>query len=191
MLELFKDHNFRMIVLTFSLIFCCMSATLTHMIPRLTDFGYTLVEASLVMSMCAGFGVVGKLSFGWLSDRFSVRKVMAVVITAQFSGQFFMFSSVDYFTFAVGASLFGYGVGGVVPMHGAVVGKTFGRDRFGAVLGLMRPAMFPIQILGVPFAGWIFDVTGSYDTAFKVFLGLYLLAALAIAFYRQPEKTVT
>ena len=31
---------------------------------RLTDFGYTLVEASLVMSMCAGFGVVGKLSFG-------------------------------------------------------------------------------------------------------------------------------
>ena len=76
-------------------------------------------------------------------------------------------------------------------MHGAVVGKTFGRDRFGAVLGLMRPAIFPIQILGVPFAGWIFDVTGSYDTAFKVFLELYLLAALAIAFYREPAKTVT
>ena len=72
-----------------------------------------------------------------------------------------------------------------------MVGKTFGRDRFGAVLGLMRPAIFPIQILGVPFAGWIFDVTGSYDTAFKVFLGLYLLAVLAIAFYRQPAKTVT
>ena len=191
MLELFKDHNFRMIVLTFSLMFCCMSATLTHMIPRLTDFGYTLVEASLVMSMCAGCGVVGKLSFGWLSDRFSVRKVMAVVITAQFSGQFLMYGSLDYFTFAIGACLFGYGVGGVVPMHGAVVGKTFGRDRFGAVLGLMRPAMFPIQILGVPFAGWIFDVTGSYDMAFQVFLGLYLFAALAIAFYRQPAKTVT
>ena len=191
MLELFKDYNFRMIVLTFSLMFCCMSATLTHMIPRLTDFGFTLVEASLVMSMCAGFGVVGKLSFGWLSDRFSVRKVMAVVIIAQFSGQFLMYGSLDYVTFAIGACLFGFGVGGVVPMHGAVVGKTFGRDRFGAVLGLMRPAMFPIQILGVPFAGWIFDVTGSYDMAFQVFLGLYLFAALAVAFYRQPADTVT
>ena len=63
--------------------FCCY-ATLTHMIPRLTDFGYTLVEASLVMSMCAGFGWWVKPSFGWLSDRFSVRKVMAVVIIAQF-----------------------------------------------------------------------------------------------------------
>ena len=191
LLELFKEHNFRMIVLTFSLLFCSMSATLTHMIPRLTDFGYTLVEASLVMSLCAGFGVVGKLSFGWLSDRLSVRKVMAIVISMQFTGQYLMFGSLDYLTFALGASMFGFGVGGVVPMHGAVVGKTFGRDRFGAVLGLMRPAMFPIQILGVPFAGWIFDVTGSYDTAFQVFLGLYFLAALAVSFYRQPAKTVT
>ena len=106
-------------------------------------------------------------------------------------GQYLMFGSLDYLTFALGASMFGFGVGGVVPMHGAVVGKTFGRDRFGAVLGLMRPAMFPIQILGVPFAGWIFDVTGSYDTAFQVFLGLYFLAALAVSFYRQPAKTVT
>jgi MFS family permease len=191
LLELFKEHNFRMIVLTFSLLFCSMSATLTHMIPRLTDFGYTLVEASLVMSLCAGFGVAGKLSFGWLSDRLSVRKVMAIVIFMQFTGQYLMFSSLDYLTFAIGASMFGYGVGGVVPMHGAVVGKTFGRDRFGAVLGLMRPAMFPIQILGVPFAGWIFDVTGSYDIAFQVFLGLYFLAALAVSFYRQPAKSVT
>ena len=191
LLELFKEHNFRMIVLTFSLLFCSMSATLTHMIPRLTDFGYTLVEASLVMSLCAGFGVVGKLSFGWLSDRLSVRKVMAIVIFMQFTGQYLMFSSLDYLTFAIGASMFGYGVGGVVPMHGAVVGKTFGRDRFGAVLGLMRPAMFPIQILGVPFAGWIFDVTGSYNVAFQVFLGLYFLAALAVSFYRQPAKSVT
>ena len=191
LLELFKEHNFRMIVLTFSLLFCSMSATLTHMIPRLTDFGYTLVEASLVMSLCAGFGVIGKLSFGWLSDRLSVRKVMAIVIFMQFTGQYLMFSSLDYVTFAIGASMFGYGVGGVVPMHGAVVGKTFGRDRFGAVLGLMRPAMFPIQILGVPFAGWIFDVTGSYDIAFQVFLGLSFLAALAVSFYRQPAKTVT
>ena len=78
---------------------------------------------------------------------------MGIVIFMQFSRQYLMFSSLDYSAFAIGASMFGFGVGGVVPMHGAVVGKTFGRDRFGAVLGLMRPAMFPIQILGVPFAG--------------------------------------
>jgi|TARA_B110000967_G_scaffold208163_1_gene259473 MFS family permease len=190
MRDVFREHNFWVIVLTFSLIFCCMGATLTHMIPRLTDNGYTLVQASLVMSLCAGFGVTGKLSFGWLGDRLSLRKVMSIVIVMQFTGQLLMYLSVDLVVFAVGASLFGYGVGGVVPMHGATVGKTFGRDRFGAILGLMRPAMLPIQILGVPFAGWIYDVTGSYAIAFEVFLGIYFLAAVALSFYRQPPANV-
>lgn len=190
MRDVFREHNFWVIVLTFSLIFCCMGATLTHMIPRLTDNGYTLVQASLVMSLCAGFGVTGKLSFGWLGDRLSLRKVMSIVIVMQFTGQLLMYLSVDLVVFAIGASLFGYGVGGVVPMHGATVGKTFGRERFGAILGLMRPAMLPIQILGVPFAGWVYDVTGSYANAFEAFLAIYLLAAIALSFYRQPQSNV-
>ena len=41
----------------------------------------------------------------------------------------------------------------------------------------MRPAMFPIQILGVPFAGLVFDEFGSYDIAFRVFL-LFILSRL-------------
>ncbi len=185
--DVWRERNFWVIVLTFSLIFCCMSTTLTHMVPRLTDMGHALSLASLVMSLCAGLGVVGKLSFGWLGDKLPMRRIMLLVIVVQFSGQLIMYTSVDLWLFAIGAALFGYGVGGVVPMHGTIVGKTFGRERFGAVLGLMRPAMFPIQILGVPFAGWVYDTTGSYALAFEVLLVLYVFAALAVTFYRAPE----
>jgi len=191
MREVFRDRNFWVIVTTFSIIFSCMSTTLTHMVPRLTDMGHDLSLASLVMSLCAGLGIAGKLSFGWLGDRVPVRRVMLLVVVIQFAGQFIMYQAVGLSWFAFGAALFGYGVGGVVPMHGAIVGKTFGRERFGAVLGLMRPAMFPIQILGVPFAGWVFDTTGSYALAFQVLLGLYLVAGVAITFYRGPERLPT
>lgn len=185
-----KERNFWAIVLTFSLAFCCMSATLTHMVPRLTDMGHELARASLVMSLCAGFGVMGKLSFGWMGDKWPVRRLMLLIIVVQFAGQLMMYLAEDLLLFSLGAALFGYGVGGVVPMHGTIVGRTFGRERFGAVLGLMRPAMFPIQILGVPFAGWVFDTTGSYALAFEVLLGLYLLAAVAISFYRAPQRLI-
>ena len=190
MREVLRQSNFWIIALTFGLLFCCMSSTLTHMIPRITDLGISLVDASLVMSLCAGFGVCGKLGFGWLGDRLPLRRVMWLVITLQFSGQAVMFSSSEMLSFACGAMLFGLGVGGVVPMNGNIVGSTFGRERFGAVLGALRPAMFPIQILGVPFAGWIFDETGSYDIAFQVFLCLYVMAAIVVAFYRQPSVQV-
>ena len=185
-----RDRNFWVIVLTFSLLFCCMSTTLTHMVPRLTDMGHTLPLASLVMSLCAGLGVAGKLSFGWLGDRLPMRRIMLIVIVIQFSGQLIMFQAQALAWFALGAALFGYGVGGVVPLQGAIVGKTFGSERFGAVLGLMRPAMFPIQILGVPFAGWIYDTTGSYTMAFQVLFVLYAMAAVIITFYRAPAPLI-
>lgn len=188
MREVWRDRNFWSIVVTFALVFCAMSATLTHMVPRLTDMGHSLSLASLVMSLCAGLGVVGKLSFGWLGDKLPMRRVMLLVLVIQFSGQLLMFLHDELLWFAIGAALFGYGVGGVVPLHGIVVGKTFGRERFGAVLGLMRPAMFPVQILGVPFAGWVYDVTGSYALAFQILLGLYLLAAMAVGTYRAPDR---
>jgi cyanate permease len=188
MRDVVREHNFWVIVATFSLLFCSMSATLTHMIPRLVDLGYSLVDAAGVMSVCAGLGVFGKLGFGWVADRQPVRRVVMLVIVLQFTGQFLMFMNEQIVLFTLGAAIFGLGVGGVVPMQGAIVGATFGRERFGAILGLMRPAMFPIQIIGVPFAGWVYDVYHSYDPAFQVFLVLYLCAALAVSFYRAPAK---
>ncbi len=188
MREVWRDRNFWSIVATFSFVFCAMSATLTHMVPRLTDMGHSLSLASLVMSLCAGLGVVGKLSFGWLGDKLPLRRVVMLVLIVQFLGQLIMYMNSDLVVFAFGAALFGYGVGGVVPLHGIVVGKTFGRERFGAVLGLMRPAMFPIQILGVPFAGWVHDTTGSYALAFQVLLGVYALAAISVSTYRAPDR---
>lgn len=185
-----RDRNFWVIVLTLSLTFCCMSTTLTHMVPRLTDMGHSLSLASLVMSLCAGLGVAGKLSFGWLGDRLPMRRIILVIIVTQFAGQMIMFQAVDLTWFALGAAIFGYGVGGVVPMQGTIVGRTFGSERFGAILGLMRPAMFPIQILGVPFAGWVYDTTGSYTQAFQALFVLYALAALAITFYRAPQPVL-
>ena len=181
-----RDQNFWVIAVSFALLFCCMSATLTHMVPRVTDLGYTLSQASLMMSLCAGLGVLGKLSFGWLGDRLGIRTNLWVIVVVQFTGQLLMYISPGLIVFGMGAALFGYGVGGVVPMQATAVGKTFGRERFGAVLGLIRPAQFPIQILGVPFAGWVYDTYGSYDLSFQIFLGIYFVAALSILFYRAP-----
>jgi len=185
-----RDRNFWVMASGFALVFCCMSATLTHMVPRVTDLGHPLAQASYVMSLCAGLGVAGKLCFGYLGDRLGVRTNMWGVIAIQFCGQLMMYLNHDLLWFSLGAALFGFGVGGVVPMQATTVAKTFGRERFGAVLGLIRPAQFPIQILGVPFAGWVFDTTGSYDLSFQVFLGVYAVAAVAFVFYRKPESTV-
>ena len=70
-------------------------------------------------------------------------------------------------------------------------GACFGRRSFGRVMGLMSPMLLPIQILGVPFAGYVFDRFGSYDLAFTVFISMYVSAMLILALLRLPKQEPT
>lgn len=185
---LLKTWNFWMISLAISLLFCAMGATLTHMVPRVTDMGYTLLEAAPVLSFGAAAGVFGKVAFGWLVDRLDPRFGILAALASQFVGQVGMLTFDSYVGFALSATVFGFGMGGVVPLHGAIAGIAFGRENFGKVMGLMRPAMMPLQVAGVPFAGWVFDTYGDYRLAFQVFLGLYLLSAICTWFLRLPSR---
>jgi MFS family permease len=186
-IPVFRERNFWVLVVATGLLFCCQSATLTHMVPRVTDTGVSLQLASLMISLCAGLGVAGKLTFGWFGDFWSARKAFWLAICSQFIGQLLMlWGTHNLPLFAVGAALFGFGMGGIVPLQGALIGRVFGSDRFGRALGLMRPAMLPLQMIGVPLAGWVYDVTGSYQPVFQLFLVLYALAALVIVLFREP-----
>jgi MFS family permease len=150
------------LVVTIGLLFCCQSATLTHLVPRVTDMGYTLLEASAVMSFCAGAGVVGKLTFGWLVDRVRPRDAMLFAIGSQVLGQITMLYGSGYVPFVIGAAAFGFGMGGIVPLQGALVARRW--SSFGRALGLMRRRC--CRAVGVPFAGWVFDFRAFRRRAF-------------------------
>ena len=78
-------------------------------------------------------------------------------------------------------------MGGIVPIHASLVSSLFGQNGFGYIMGLMRPAMLPVMVAGIPFAGWVFDTMGSYDFAYQIFLGLYILAAITVFFIREDK----
>ncbi|MEK7795306.1 MAG: MFS transporter, partial [Candidatus Hydrogenedentota bacterium] len=63
-----RDARFWLIAMSIGLNFFAMSATLTHMIPHVTDLGYSARVAAYVLAASAGVGVLGKLVFGWLTD---------------------------------------------------------------------------------------------------------------------------
>ena len=76
-----------------------MSATLTYD-PPVGALGSWLGRRGFGVMLCAGLGVLGKLGFGWIADRQSVRRVVVMVIILQLTGQFLMYTSDEF-----GASL--------------------------------------------------------------------------------------
>jgi MFS family permease len=185
--EFLRMPHFWGVALTFSLLFCGMGATLTNMIPLARDLGFDGYQAAYALSAGAFTGVIGKVFFGVLSDRANVRLAVVSVIMTQWLGIALIISADHYATLVIASSIFGFGMGGVVPLHAMIVSTMFGPRQFGKVMGLMRPMMIPIQTIGLPLSGYIYDRFGSYDLAFYLFL-IFLLIAIMTTWLMIPSE---
>ena len=58
--------------------------------------------------------------------------------------------------------------------------EYFGRSRFGTIFGFTMALSALGNILGPPFAGWVFDNWGSYDAAWLVLAFLAFTATIIV-----------
>lgn len=157
------------------------------MIPHATDLGFTPARAALALSTVATLGALGKAFFGWISDRIDVRAAMAVSVALQATGVLAVLRAEAYPWLLAAGAVYGLGMGGIVPLWGAMIGAVFGRLSFSRVMGAMSPVILPLQVSGVPFAGWVFDTTGHYAPAFRVFAALYAASIAVLLLIRLPR----
>ncbi|MGD8861183.1 MAG: MFS transporter [Myxococcales bacterium] len=182
-----RDRNFWVIAAVIALNFGSMGAILTHCVPHVTDRGFSPTAGAFVLSVMAGAGATGKPVFGAITDRMDKRTALWLASALQLVGVALLLHANLYPALLLAAAVFGFGMGGVVPLQGALVGAAFGRHAFGRVMGMMAPAMLPISMIGVPFAGFIFDETGSYEIAFQLFIGIFALSMVVLTALRLPE----
>lgn len=190
-MEPLANRNFWVIVLVVAMNFCANSAILTHIIAHAGDMGFPPLRAAFSLSVIALAGVLGKVLFGWTGDRLSGRSALWLAIGLQASGATALLLADTYPRLLTATAIFGLGMGGMMPLWGTLIGACFGRRSFGRVMGLMSPMLLPIQILGVPFAGYVYDTYGSYDVAFTVFICMYVSALLILTLLRMPEQEPT
>ena len=189
--RLHRDRNFWVIAIAVALNFCGNGAILTHMIPHATDLGFAATDAALILSVAAGIGAFGKVAFGWIADHADLRAALWLATGLQTVSLLLLLRLLEASSFTsllIAGGVFGLGMGGIVPLWGSLVGAAFGRRNFGRAMGLMSPVMLPIQLFGIPFAGWTFDRFGSYRIAFLTFLALYLGAMAMLFLLRLPVR---
>ena len=183
-----RERTIWLIALVVGLSFAGTTAVILQIYPHATDLGYSASQAAAVLSVMAGTGALGKPLFGWLADRYDRRGCMWSALLLQALGLVGIINAGTHMSLLGSGALFGLGFGGVLPLWGVLVGAAYGREEFGRILGLMSPMMIPFETLGIPFAGWVFDRTGSYNGAFLTFLSLYAIAAVVLVFLRLPAQ---
>ena len=186
--EAMGDPNFWLIAGAFALTVMGLSAILLHQIPLLIDVGVGDGRAAFALGATAGVGVVGKLGFGALLDRFEQRKVIVACFLLQAAGLALLpFARVPILLWLY-VVVYGYAMGGNATLQATIIGECFGRLHYGSIAGRMSPFIVLSQAVAVPIVGAIRDRTGSYVPAIAMIIVMTLGAALCISRLRLPAR---
>lgn len=176
-----RSRNFWLITIAFSLTGAGLSATLLHQIAFLRDRGLAGPTAAWVLGATAGMGVLGKLGFGSLLDRFGQRAIILLCFALQALGVALLIAPTSTAMLAAFVVVYGFAMGGNATLWATVVAACFGRLHYGAISGWMTPCIVFVQALSIPLAGAVRDRSGHYEPAFLAIIALTLAATVCIA----------
>jgi len=180
--QILKSSTFWHITMAFSCHILVVNAVVTHVIPYLTSIDFTRSFSSLMASAIPLTSIVGRLSFGWLGDKFDKRRVAALgfVLTSLGLLSFGYVATARTWMLVPSLVLIGLGWGGPVPMMPALVREYFGRVRLATVLGLVMGVAALCGMAGPPLAGLAFDILGSYQVVWFGFAGLVVAGMISL-----------
>lgn len=174
------QRDFWLIAGAVGLIIGSNGALLSCLVAYATDRGFSLAQGTALVSLVSGGAVVGKLALGALSDRNDARWLYLVVVGLNVLLLGTLLAQPAYPVLFAIALLSGAAVGGAMPLWTVMVGRRFGLAHMGRAMGLMSTAMLPFNLGGLHLVGATYDASGSYATAFQLFLGAVLLAGLLV-----------
>ncbi len=147
---------------------CCVAMAMpqVHIVAYCADLGFGPARGAEMLSLMLGLGVVSRIASGWIADRIggaatllvgSALQCLTLILYLPFDGLMSLY---------VVSALFGLSQGGIVPSYAIIVRERFPATEAGTRVGLVIMA----TIVGMAVGGWltgaIYDLTGSYQTAF-------------------------
>jgi MFS family permease len=175
-----RDWHFWGLAAVFSSGNVATQMLLVHQVAFLVDHGVAALVAATIAGMVGLVSIVGKVTWGTLSDRTSRELayslafgcVIASIGTLVLAGR--NPASLLPYAYAV---FIGLGYAATAPLTPAAASDLFGGPRFSTIFGSLHVANAVGASTGPWVAGRIFDATGSYAAALALALGMALFSA--------------
>jgi len=155
---------------------------LAHQVKFSVDAGYSSMFSASVFGLFGLFMVAGQVSAS-ISDWIGREKTITLASLLSIGALIALISVEDASQpglVYLYASCFGYGAGLYSPTVVAGMADIFHGRNFGAIAGLMLTGQGAGGAVGPWLGGYIYDISGSYNTAFFLCMLCYGLACIAV-----------
>ena len=178
-------------VLAGTFFLCCAthSGPLFHTVSYAITCGLSVTTAVSIYSVEGLSGLVGRIAFGLLGDRFGAKRtfVSGLLLQAAAVGcYFFARQQLEFYSVAV---VFGFAYAGVMPLYAVLMRENFPLSIMGTVVGAGSMASSLGMALGPLAGGVIYDRYGTYGWLYicSVLFGLGA-AAIMLTFRPAPPR---
>ncbi|HXC12036.1 MAG TPA: MFS transporter [Stellaceae bacterium] len=176
--EAARRSRFWILAAVFFLVAIAINGTVAHVIPLLTDRGFSRGTATAIFGLFGLATLAGRLLAGYMVDRIFAPYVASVFFLAPIAGLVFLVSAAGPLP-AVGVVLFGLGLGTEIDLIAFLVSRYFGQRAFGELYGCFFMVFGLGSSAGRVIGGYVFDLTRSYNAAF-LGAGVALIAAVLL-----------
>ena len=158
-------------------------SVMPHQAAFLVDAGFSTTVAAAVVSAVGLLSFVGRLLFGWVSDRYGhiASATASSLLSAAGTAALLVMGFWPHIALVVVYALcFGLGFGTRMPVMASLAAEKFSGPNFGVIFGAMALGHGLGGAVGPWLAGFLFDVTGTYQWVFLYATVSALLGNLSI-----------
>lgn len=164
----------------------------THLPAYLDICGIDPSVGSTTLALIGLFNVIGSYLFGWLGDRYSKRMLLGGIYVLRSLALFMFFA---YPPTPMSTLVFGAVMGslwlGVVPLVSGLIVHLFGLRFMATLSGIAFMSHQVGSFLGAWGGGYIFNVFGNYDLAWKLAVAIGLAAGFfQMTMNIQPSERI-
>jgi len=170
----------------FGLAFCRLTV-LVHIAPHATDLGISAATAANILATVGGLEIVGRILLGSAADRIGNRQVFIIGFILISVALFCLVPATEIWMLYLFAVVYGFATAGAGVSMSPLVAHLFGLSAHGLIFGVICLVYTIGGALGPFVAGYIFDVTNSYQVAFLVCAAISTVA-LILTLVLRPAK---
>ncbi len=177
--EAFANKSFIYLTLGFFVCGWHIALVATHIPTYMMDKGMPEWTAAMILALIGIFNMVGTITSGYLSTRYSKKKVLsAIYLLRGVSIIYFIFLPPSIFNSVIFGITFGFLWLSTVPPTNGIVGHIFGTKYVGLLYGIVFVSHQIGSFLGAYLGGVFYELYGNFDYAWYVSIALSIFAGL-------------
>ncbi|RME65081.1 MAG: MFS transporter [Alphaproteobacteria bacterium] len=186
-----KTARFWVLFLSIACVYLATSGMIPNVIPALTDKGFAARDAALVQSTIGLSIIVGRLIVGYLIDHVWAPGVAAVALSLPVIACLIFLGEPSFALAIAAAACIGFAAGAELDLMAFLTARYFGLRHFGKLYAIYFAVLALTSGIAPSLFASVYDLTGTYQTAFSAAGFLFATGALTIlAMGRYPPQAM-